>query len=285
MHRVRLLALSTLICSSANAELRYDWADDFSAPEQARLVDWIERTADGLETLSGPLPFDIRVRFQRSNNDREPVPWANTVRSPGQGVRFIVNPTFPLDGLLADWTAPHELSHLLIPYLGRRHAWFAEGFASYMQYQVMHHMDVLDWPEVIDRYRRQMTKARGRYDHPALAFATAAPILRSAGDYPTMYWGGAVLFLRVDSRLRQTGNTSLGRVIGEYVACCRMRTRDLKGLIRALDQISGTAVFSDEYDRFVDQPGFPAFEPALAVLDGHRAADSGRSSSAGTAAQ
>ncbi|MGD8978225.1 MAG: hypothetical protein PVG91_11520 [Gammaproteobacteria bacterium] len=285
MPRIRLLALSTLICSGAHAELRYDWADDFSAPEQIRLVEWIERTSDGLESLSGPLPFDIRVRFQRSDNTQEPVPWANTVRSPGQGVRFVVNPAFPPDSLLADWTAPHELSHLLIPYLGRRHAWFAEGFASYMQYQVMYHMGVLDWPEVVNRYRRQMTKARGRYDLPALAFATAAPRLRSAGDYPTMYWGGAVLFLRVDSRLRQTGDASLGRVIGEYVACCRMETRDLAGLIRTLDQISGTSVFSDEYDRFVDQPGFPAFEPALAALGDYRAAGGDGSPSAGTAAQ
>lgn len=285
MPRIRLLALSTLICTSAHAELRYDWADDFSPPEQARLVDWIERTAAGLESLSGPLPFDIRVRFQRSNDDQEPVPWANTVRSPGQGVRFVVNPVFPLDGLLADWTAPHELSHLLIPYLGRRHAWFAEGFASYMQYQVMYHMGILDWRGVVDRYRRQMTKAAGRYDLPALAFADAAPRLRSAGDYPTMYWGGAMLFLRVDSRLRQERDTSLGRVIGEYVTCCRMRTRDLAGLIGSLDRVSGTSVFSDEYDRFIGQPGLPAFEPALAVLDGYGAAGSDESPSAGAAVQ
>jgi hypothetical protein len=275
MPRIRLLALSTLICASAHAELRYDWADDFSAPEQARLIDWIERTADGLESLSGPLPFDIRVRFQRSDNDQEPVPWANTVRSPGQGVRFVVNPDFPLDRLLADWTAAHELSHLLLPYLGRRHAWFAEGFASYMQYQVMYHMGVLDWRGVVDRYRRQMTKAAGRYDLPALPFADAAPGLRSSGDYPTMYWGGAVLFLRADSRLRQHGDTSLGQVIGEYVACCRMRTRDLAGLIGTLDRVSGTSVFSDEYDRFIEHPGFPAFEPALAVLDGHGSSAAG----------
>jgi hypothetical protein len=54
MPRIRLLVLSTLFCASAHAELRCDWADDFSAPERARLIDWIERTADGLESLSWP---------------------------------------------------------------------------------------------------------------------------------------------------------------------------------------------------------------------------------------
>ena len=114
-------------------------------------------------------------------------------------------PYLDVVALLADWTAAHELSHLLLPYLGRRHDWFAEGFASYIQYQVMYHMGVLDWRGVVDRYRRQMTKAAGRYDLPALPSADAAPGLRSSGDYPTMYWGGAVLFLRADSRLARRG--------------------------------------------------------------------------------
>ena len=42
-----------------------------------------------------------------------------------------------------DWTAPHEMSHLAIPYIGEKEVWFAEGFASFMQYQVMMEMGVM----------------------------------------------------------------------------------------------------------------------------------------------
>ncbi len=266
MKRTCALAMLLMISSTATAGLRYQWTDPFSAQEQVMLTDWVEQTAHGLEALSGPLPFDIRVRFQRANSGQEPVPWANTVRSPGQGVRFIVNPTFPLEQFLQDWTAPHELSHLLIPYLGRRHAWFAEGFASYMQYQVMYHMGVMDWPQVVDRYRRQMNKAQSNYDLHRIPFPAAASRLRAAGQYPTLYWGGAVLFLRLDSRLRQHGNQTLGTVIAGYVACCRMRTRELPSLVGALDEVSGTTVFSEELARFEAQPGFPEFEDALEGL-------------------
>jgi len=263
MRRACALAMLLVISSTARAGLRYQWADEFSAQERVMLTAWVQQTAHGLEALGGPLPFDIRVRFQRANSGLEPVPWANTVRSSGQGVRFVVNPTFPLEEFLQDWTAPHELSHLLIPYLGRRHAWFAEGFASYMQYQVMYHMGVMDWPQVVDRYRRQMTKAAGNYSLDGTPFPAAAPRLRAAGQYPTLYWGGAVLFLRADSRLRQRGDQTLGTVIADYLTCCRMRTRKLADLISALDEVSGTTVFSEELTLYDAQPGFPEFEDAL----------------------
>ncbi len=266
MRRACALAMLLVISSTARAGLRYQWAGQFSAQERVMLTDWVQQTAHGLEALGGPLPFDIRVRFQRANSGLEPVPWANTVRSPGQGVRFIVNPTFPLEQFLQDWTAPHELSHLLIPYLGRHHAWFAEGFASYMQYQVMYHMGVMDWPQVVDRYRRQMSKAESDYDLHRIPFPAAGSRLRAAGQYPTLYWGGAVLFLRLDSRLRQQGKQTLGTVIAGYVACCRMRTRELASLVGALDEVSGTTVFSEELARFDAQPGFPEFEDALEGL-------------------
>lgn len=266
MRRACALAMLLVISSSARAALLYQWADEFSTRERVMLTEWIEQTARGLEALGGPLPFDIRVRFQRADNGLEPVPWANTVRSPGQGVRFVVNPTFPLEEFFRDWTAPHELSHLLIPYLGRRHAWFAEGFASYMQYQVMYHMGVMDWPQVVDRYRRQMSKAEGNFDLHRMPFPAAAPRLRAAGQYPTLYWGGAVLFLRLDRRLRQQGKQTLGTVIADYVACCRMRTRELASLVDALDEVSGTTIFSEELAGFEAQPGFPEFEDALGGL-------------------
>ena len=147
----------------------------------------------------------------------------------GQGVRFVVNPTFPLEQFLQDWTAPHELSHLLIPYLGRRHAWFAEGFASYMQYQVMYHMGVMDWPQVVDRYRRQMTKAAEqlrvctRIPFPCRCAATARgrpisdPVLGRRSPVSSRWTAACV------SAVDQT----LGTVIAGYLACCRMRTREL----------------------------------------------------------
>ncbi len=261
-----LLALATF---ASQAHMQAAFEDRFAAREQARLVNWAQRVLGGVESLTAPLPFDVRVDFHRASSAREPVPWAHTRRGTRQGVSFHVNPAFDDTEFQADWTAPHEFSHLLIPYLGRRHAWFAEGFASYMQYQVMQHMGVLDAQEVVALYRQHMARAERRFDLDHLRFVDAAPRLRAAGRYPTMYWGGAVLFLRWDARLRAEHDTTLADVLAGYLACCRMTSRGVDGLIAALDEESGSDIFSDEFSRYSSARGFPQWQTAAAVLATH----------------
>jgi hypothetical protein len=184
------------------------------------------------------------------------VPWANTRRSGAQGVNFHVDTDRTFAEFSDDWTAPHELSHLLFPYVGRSDAWFAEGFASYMQFQVMHAMQIIDEDEMQSRYRSRIDKAKGRYDLDDLPFTEAAERLVARRDYPTMYWGGALYFLQIDRLLKQRHDSML-RVIRQFVACCRPRTRGLDALVAELDRIAGEAVFSERLEALRNEPGFP----------------------------
>ena len=45
----------------------------------------------------------------------------------------MVNPESSMQEITNDWTAFHELSHLLIPYRGHGDLWFSEGLATYYQ--------------------------------------------------------------------------------------------------------------------------------------------------------
>lgn len=255
------LIIVPLLCAApADAAVRWHWQDRFDAREREQLRHWITYTVAGLERLVGPLPFELHVTFHRRRSSREPVPWANTERSRRQGVHFHVDPAYPLQAFLDDWTAPHELSHLVVPYLGRRHAWFAEGFASYMQYQVMHAMGVLDADEVRERYRRRLDKAGRQYTYHDRALAEAAPRLQAEGRYPVMYWGGAIYFLRVDAELRGMYDTSLLQVLRDYLACCRQHGASLHELLRQLDAIADADVFVRHLGAFTSERGFPAFE-------------------------
>ena len=83
-----------------------------------------------MERSIGSYPFTVTYYLSRKDNASEPVPWANTVRSGEQAVEFYVDPSYDLSEFLADWTAPHEISHLSIPYVGRSNMWFSEGYAS-----------------------------------------------------------------------------------------------------------------------------------------------------------
>lgn len=240
----------------AHADIHWHWEDSFSEAEKARLMQWITETVAGVEKLVAPYPFDVHIRFHRAKSGASPVPWANTVRSRRQGVNFHVNPERTLEEFLNDWTAPHELSHLLVPYVGRSNAWFAEGFASYMQYQVMHVMSILDDEQMQERYRAKIGTAEQRYDLDEIPFADAARMLVERREYPTMYWGGATYFLQVDRLLRQRG-TSMLAVLREFVECCRVDTRSFSSLVHELDRIAGEPVFSNHLEVMRSRPGFP----------------------------
>ena len=261
-----MLLMTALTAWPARAEIVWHWEDRFSAAEQHSLQTWITRTLLAVEDLVAPLPFDVHVHFYRLADRGEPVPWANTRRGRTQGVNFHVDPAFPADAFYADWTAAHELSHLLIPSLSEASSWFAEGFASYMQYQVMQHMAVLDADEISAAYRKRIERAENLFRHPGMPFVIAARALRLAGDYPTYYWGGATYFLRADMALRRRASGSLSALLSDYIACCRDSEPDIAQLVQQFDRLLGKEFFTDLLLEFQTRPGFPRYRDALRAL-------------------
>ncbi len=262
-HLVRFLSLLLLAIAatpaSAAANLQFHWQDEFSKDEQHRLVAWIEETDAAIATIVGPLPFTRHIFFHRRDSARGPVPWAHTQRGEQQGVHLHVDTSYTDQAFRKDWTAPHELSHLIIPYLGENYAWYAEGFASYMQYQVMGAMGVLAEEDIAARYQSRFQRAEGKYALDNLPFATAAPKLRAARQYPTMYWGGAIYFWQVNQWLAAHTETNLIETIRAYVGCCRRDVSHVKELTASLDQLVSGEVFSRHMDLFRHTPGFPKF--------------------------
>ena len=248
--------LMLMVQTATAATLDFQWDKSFDAAERQRLQRWVADTQAGVEQLVGPVNMALRIEMRRSRTAREPVPWAQTLRSQPQGVRFHVDTAYPDAAFYDDWTAAHELSHLVLPYLDSSDAWFAEGFASYMQYPVMAALKRIDAATVVQRYRRNIDGARSEYPYPDVPFAKAAGDLRRGGMYSVMYWGGAAYFLRVDAALLARGS-SLPKLLREYVACCRSDYDDLDHLVSVLDRLAGDAVFARERLRVMTEPGFP----------------------------
>jgi len=261
-----LICLFVLLCSASSPSfaahdqaLQFHWQDQFSQNEQAKVKSWLRETHAALEQLVGSLPFTTQLYIHRTEAG-EPVPWANTERSRIQGVHFHIDPRYSLDEFRADWTAPHELSHLVLPYLGRSNSWFAEGFASYMQYQVMHQMGVITAQDMRTRYQKNVAKAARRYSHHDTPFASAAGQLRAERNYPTMYWGGATLFLQADTWLMQETRSGLVAALKRYTQCCRMQDHKINILVTTLDRLTGSNKLSELLTQFKTQPGFPKFK-------------------------
>lgn len=214
----------------------FHWEDRFNKKEKAKIKEWLNRTTQAVQNVLGNYPFDLHFYIHRAENSRGPVPWANTERSETQGVNFHVNPDFSLEELLNDWTAPHEISHLAIPFLGPENAWFAEGFATYMQGQILIEMKEFTSQQIQDKYERKLTNALPYYQSNS-PFIDVADSLRRNHHYPEMYWGSVTFFDNLNQHLQNTKEKSLNELLQKYQKCCRLKDETLNDLMKSFDEL------------------------------------------------
>ena len=266
----RLILLLTLCLTSyAQAIPDWRWESNFTRSETAGLKSWIMHAEKGLTGLFGALPYEYRVYFHRKNDANDPVPWAETWKQHGRDVHFHVDTSHSWETFRNDWTAPHELSHLMFPYLGDSGRWFAEGIASYLQYQIMYANNTIDWSEGIARYKDRFQHARSQ-GHEDISIVELSRILGKHGAYVRLYWGGAAYFMQVDKRLYEEKGIRLTDVLGKYIHCCYQgRWVKVSSMIETFDQISESKIFSKTYFTTVARTDFPETTEALAWLSQH----------------
>ena len=252
--------LLSVIATRSYALPNWEWRGSFSELEKKKLISWIALNESGIERLFGPLPFTYNVYFHNSGGGNGPVPWAHTDKMNVPSVHFYVNSTqHSLAEFNRDWTASHELSHLLFPYLGRRGMWFAEGIASYLQYQIMFANGTISWQEVTSKLEERFKSVRRykQYDH--LSINELNQIIFKTGNFPRLYWSGAAYFLHVDKKLFDEKNVRLNDVIKEYLICCYKNTfSSTETMIQIFDRLSNSNIFTLIYDELLEQKGFPA---------------------------
>lgn len=215
--------------------------DSFSAQEQRKLLRWLDKGETAMHQLFGPLPFTTYIHlYQRQG--REPVPWAHTWKAARKSLHLYIDTDYSHTDFINDWTLYHEWSHLLMPYLGEQHRWWAEGFASYMQYHLMAQAGVLQGKPTA-RIRQRWQQYR-HYFTPDEPLGSQAQRLISQGRYPPAYWAGAQYFVRVQAQLPEG---DLIRIVAEYNQKHYSAKHSLLALLAVLDQLAGQAVFSQTY--------------------------------------
>ena len=120
-------------------------------------------------------------------------------------------------------------------------------------------MGVLAEEDINARYQSRFERAQRKYAMDNLPFASAAPKLRAARQYPTMYWGGAIYFWQVNEWLAEHTETNLIETIRAYVECCRRNASRVSELTASLDDLVAGEVFSRHLTHFRQTPGFPEF--------------------------
>ncbi|HHL32264.1 MAG TPA: hypothetical protein ENJ41_06720, partial [Oceanospirillales bacterium] len=116
-----------------NSRLRVAVLAGNNSYHKASIMRWVKKMAGSVASVGGEFPIkNAQVLVVLQSGRGEAVPWGQVNRAGGSGVLFIVNPDRPEYELMADWTAAHEFSHLLLPYTPDDR-WLSEGFASYYQ--------------------------------------------------------------------------------------------------------------------------------------------------------
>jgi len=253
------LTISISFSVAAQLNTKIYWEDDFAAAEKEKLATWLNGVSEAVADELGSYPFPVNLYLHLSDRGGEPVPWAHTVRHGEQGVHFYVNPEYPLEAFQQDWTASHELSHLSLPFLGREKMWFAEGYASFMQWYLLEKQGVLDSAVVHQKYRDRIDRAMLRLESDK-PFPELCEELLQRHDYPSIYWGGACYFFQVNQQLKAEHETDLFAVIRIYQTRGRMKDKTLEELVQSLDRISGSSIFTDHLKVFIEQPASTVFK-------------------------
>ena len=261
------------------ATLRVSLLSGVDEMDNASIVRWINATATDVSLAYGrfpnPSPQVVVIPVGKSRgNDWSAVPFGRVIRDGGETVELQVDQSQPLEVLLGDWTATHEFSHLMLPYIERKHRWISEGFAQYYQNVLLTRSGTYDdqyaWQKIYDGFER------GRQSRPELSPNEASSGGVRSGLMKT-YWSGAAIALMADVRLREhsAGAESLDVILDKFQACCLPSQRAWTGpeLFAQFDELASTPVFMPLYRRFADTAGFPDTSELLerlgvAVSDG-----------------
>ena len=219
---------------------------------------WIQEAARSVSSVIGRFPQpDAQILVVPAGPQREPVPWAHVLRGGGPAAEFYVDQTRSLDELSRDWTATHEFSHMFLPYVSSRDRWLSEGLASYYQNVLRARDGRLTEQEAWRKLESGFERGRRATRSGSLAQATRS----GWGSIMRVYWSGAAMMLKADSRLRalSSGSQSLDTALKSLETCCMdpgrsWRARDL---LEELDRLTGYTVFSELYDSHVPDDQFP----------------------------
>ena len=236
------------------------------------IINWVRATATDVSLAYGrfpnPSPQVVVIPVGGSRDrSQSAVPYGRVIRDGGEAVELLIDQRQPIEAFLADWTATHEFSHLMLPYMNRQQKWVSEGFSQYYQNVLLARSGTYDeltaWQKLYEGFER------GRLSRPEMSpNEAAADNVRAS--LMKVYWSGAALALMADVKLREQsdGEETLGVVLGRLQGCCLPSDRVWSGLelFATLDSLTSYPVFMQLYRRYADTAGFPDVRPLFARL-------------------
>ncbi len=222
--------------------------DDPSPSRRQLLHTWAVRSANIVANYYGRFPAPLAVLNLRSMEGTG-VGGGRTTNDAGLMIAVSVGREATETTLSDDWVLVHEMVHLALPEVGRRHNWLAEGLATYVEGIARAQFGNREIADVWAENRHSMPMGLPRSGEGGMD---------QTPTWGRTYWGGALYCLQADVAIRErTGNrvglqTALRAILKETGGYGFERNID--EVLRSGDAATGTRVLEDLYERSKTTP-------------------------------
>jgi hypothetical protein len=215
-----------------------------ATPARIQLLQvWVRRSADIVAQYYGHFPASlVRLDLGIMNGDR--IGGGHTINEGGLSIHVDAGRDASVARLADDWVLVHEMVHLALPEIGRRHDWLTEGLAVYVEGVARAQAGNRAIADVWAEDRRSMPLGLPRAGEGGMD---------QTPTWARKYWGGALYCLEADVQIRQRTANRLGlqtalRAILEATGGYA-NERDITEVLSIGDAATGTRVLEDLYDQ------------------------------------
>lgn len=191
---------STQVLEIDNIAIRADFPDPAFTAGMPVLLEWIERSLRIVTGYYDRFPAQ-RLHLRVLMNEGAGVQGGTTWGTPEALIRVRVGRNATAEELLHDWILVHEIVHLALPEVGRRHNWLAEGVATYVEgvarVQAGNRNAADVWAELMRAMPQGLPKSGDEG-------------LDNTHTWGRTYWGGALFCLLADVEIRRQTDGRLG---------------------------------------------------------------------------
>jgi hypothetical protein len=215
--------------------------EDPSAARRQLLHDWVLRSAHIVANYYGRFPAPLVV-LDLGSMDGGGIGGGRTTNDAGLKIHVGVGREATAVTLTDDWVLVHEMVHLALPEVGRRHNWLAEGLAVYVEGVARAQFGNRAIADVWAEDRHSMPMGLPREGEGGMD---------QSPSWGRTYWGGALFCLQAEIAIRrQSGNrvglqTALQAILRETGGYGF--DRDIDDVFRIGDAATGTRVLEDLY--------------------------------------
>jgi hypothetical protein len=218
------------------------------ALSEAKILDWIESSADTVALYYGRFPVQ-HARLLVLPTAGSGVRSGNAFAYGGAAIRLRVGLQTSQAQLDRDWVLVHEMVHLAFPSVNRRHHWIEEGLATYVEGVARAQAGRLSadrvWAGYIDGMPHGLPQAGDRG-------------LDNTPTWGRTYWGGAMFCLLADVQIRSRTHNRIGLqdALRGILAAGGNMEQDwpLTKAFEVGDAATGVPVLMTLYNEMKDQP-------------------------------